>query len=146
MKKKDSEALQARKLITETESLLADQERSLLSSHKLCASDLAILSYLQKKGPRPVNQIAPKVGLTSGSMTSAVQRLGSRDLVATHRDEKDGRKVWVDVTKIGKQTLRQLTAERDQIFGPLFATLTDRESQLITALLKKIRKASRSKK
>ena len=99
MKKKDSEALQIRALITETESLLVTQERALLSSHKLCASDLAILARLLKKGPQPVNQIAPKVGLTSGSMTSAVQRLRTRKLIATHRDRKDGRKVRVEITK-----------------------------------------------
>lgn len=146
MKKKDSEALQARNLIAETESRLAAQERTLLSSHRLCASDLAILSRLQRKGPQPVNQIAPKVGLTSGSMTSAVQRLRKREFIITRRDEKDGRKVWVDITKTGKQTLRHLTADRDQLFGPIFATLSDRENQVLKALLKKIRKTSRSKK
>ena len=146
MKKKDSAALQTRALIAETETLLASQERALLLSHKLCASDLAILSRLQKKGSEPVNQIAPKVGLTSGSMTSAVQRLRKREFIITKRDQKDGRKVRVEITKAGKQVLRQLSSDREQIFAPLFTSLTNRESQLLTALLKKVRKTSRSKK
>ena len=138
--------MQARTLIAETESFLVAQERALLASHKLCPSDLAILSRLQKKGPSPVNQIAPKVGLTSGSMTSAVQRLRKRELITTQRDDKDGRKVRVHITKDGKQALRQLTSDREKLFAPTFATLTNRESQLLAALLKKVRKASRAKK
>jgi MarR family 2-MHQ and catechol resistance regulon transcriptional repressor len=143
MKAKDPEALQARELIAETESLLAAHERSLLSSHKLCASDLAILQRLQKKGPKSVNQIAPKVGLTSGSMTSAVQRLAKRDLIITRPDETDGRKVRVEISKTGKQTLRQVTAERNELLAPLFASLNDREGKVFLALLKKVRKACR---
>ena len=146
MKPRDSEKLQTRDLLAEVESLLATQERALLSSHKLCASDLNILQRLLKKGSKPVNQLAPKVGLTSGSMTSAVQRLRKRELITTHRDEKDGRKVCVQISKTGKQTLRQISNERDALFAPMMGTLSDREGKVLIALLKKIRKVSRSKK
>lgn len=143
MKPKDSPNLQTRDLIAETESLLAARERALLTPYKLCPSDLAILQRLDKKGSKPVNQIGPKVGLTSGSMTTAVQRLRKREMITTRRDEKDGRKVWVEITKAGRQTLRRVTAEREQQFAPLFASLNDREGKVFVALLKKIRKACR---
>lgn len=145
MKSKDTDALPTRDLIAETENLLATQERALLSHHKLCASDLVILHRLQKKGSKPVNQLAPKVGLTSGSMTSAVQRLRKRELITTRRDEQDGRKVWVEISKTGKKTLRQLNAEREKLFRPLFSTLSNREKNVLGALLKKLRKANRTK-
>ncbi|GHC43087.1 winged helix DNA-binding protein [Roseibacillus persicicus] len=143
MKAKEPEALLTRNLIAETESLLAAQERALLADHQLCASDLAILNRLEKKGPRSVNQIAPKVGLTSGSMTTAVQRLKRRHLVTTGKDPKDARKVRVEITSEGQAALKALTAERAALFTPLMASLNPRESKVLVALLKKIRKASR---
>lgn len=146
MKAKDSEALQTRDLIAETESLLAKHERTLLAVHHLCTSDFHILSRLERKGPKSVNQIAPKVGLTSGSMTSAIQRLKKRKFVETCKDKKDGRKVRVQITPNGQQILTQLAAERQKKIAPLMVSLSNRESKVLTALLKKIRKASRSKK
>ncbi len=143
MKSKFSETLQTRELIAETEALLSAHERSLYLSYHLCASDLAILTRLQKKGSKPVNQLAAKVGLTSGSMTTAVQRLQKREMITTNRDEKDGRKVWVEITKKGKQTVRDLTSEREKQFGPIFSSFSDREEKVLVALLKKIRKATR---
>jgi len=144
MKAKDSQTFQIRELLAEMESRLVAQERPAFSSHRLCASDLAILARLQKKGPKAVNQLALKVGLTSGSMSTAVQRLCKRELITTHRDEQDGRKVWVKITKTGKQTLRTLTTEREELVSPLLAELSGREGQILIALLKKIRKSSRA--
>lgn len=143
MKNKDSSPLQVRTLIAQTESLLAARERALFASHGLCTSDLAILRYLQKKGPKSVNQIAPKVGLTSGSMTTATQRLRKREFVTTSRNEKDGRRVSVEITKTGKQSLRALTSEREKLFEPILKNFSDREAKILTGLLKKINKAQR---
>lgn len=143
MKANESEALQARNLIAETESLLAARERTLLATHRLCSSDLAILERLAKKGPKPVNQIAPKVGLTSGSMTTAVQRLKRRQFVTTTRDKKDARKVRVVITPDGQAILETLTTARAAIFTPILHSLNNREGKVLSALLKKLRKASR---
>lgn len=145
MKDKESEIQQTRELMTETEALLCTSERALFASFQLCASDLAILKRLQKKGPKPVNQLAAKVGLTSGSMTTATQRLRKRELITTTRDQKDGRKVWVAISKTGKQTLKELSSEREKLLSPIFTNLSSRERQVLTGLLKKVRKASQTK-
>src|SRR5437764_9168991 len=44
-------------------------------------SDFAVLEMLLHKGPQPVNEIGRRIELTSGAITTAVDRLESRGLV-----------------------------------------------------------------
>jgi MarR family 2-MHQ and catechol resistance regulon transcriptional repressor len=44
-------------------------------------TDFRILEVLLNKGSLPVNKIGPKVNLTLGSISTAVDRLVERDLV-----------------------------------------------------------------
>ncbi|MBK1832573.1 MarR family winged helix-turn-helix transcriptional regulator [Roseibacillus ishigakijimensis] len=143
MKRPDQAALKLRELIAETEIRLAAQERRLLASFEIGPSDLAILSRLRRKGPKPVNQIADKVGLTSGSMTTAIQRLRHQKLVETQPDEEDRRRLQVALTPKGERLLGAASASRDELFATLFRDLSYRESDLLGTLLKKVRKASR---
>src|ERR1700747_3892759 len=61
-------------------------------------TDFRILEVLLNKGPLPVNTIGPKVNLTPGSISTAVDRLVERDLVSrveslgTRVDQAAGRK------------------------------------------------------
>src|SRR5256885_16896148 len=56
--------------------VLADLEKS-----DLGVSDFAVLEVLLHKGPLPVNVIGPKVNLTPGSISVAVDRLVCKSLV-----------------------------------------------------------------
>src|SRR5580698_9344774 len=62
--------------------LAAHAEESLnLSQSGLGNSDFRVLEVLLHKGPLPVNTIGPKVWLTPGSISVAVDRLEKRALV-----------------------------------------------------------------
>ena len=61
-------------------------------------SAYAVLEVLLHKGALPVNAIGEKVLLTSGSMTTAVQRLEKKGLVRRERSEGDARVVLVHLT------------------------------------------------
>ena len=74
------EMFRLRRAIVRAEQSLSEIDREILPDG-LCESDLAILERLARKGARPVNGLARQVGLTSGSMTSAVKRLHRRGLV-----------------------------------------------------------------
>src|SRR5258705_10779535 len=56
-------------------------------------SDFAILEILLHKGPQPVNEIGRRIDLTSGAITTAVDRLESRGLVTreAHRSDRRAR-------------------------------------------------------
>jgi MarR family 2-MHQ and catechol resistance regulon transcriptional repressor len=77
----------------------------------LGGSDFAALEALLHKGPLPVNAIAEKVFLTSGSMTAAVDRLESKGLVQRKADASDRRARVVHLTPKGEALIA--TAFRD---------------------------------
>src|SRR6266446_4165404 len=57
----------------------------------MCLSDFAILEALLHKGPQSVRELARRIDLTSGSMTTAIDRLETRHLV-TREDHATGRR------------------------------------------------------
>jgi MarR family 2-MHQ and catechol resistance regulon transcriptional repressor len=142
--KKGRELLRLRRSLNRAEQALEELERELLGSAKLCASDLEILERLSRKGDSPVNTLAPRVGLTSGSMTTAVQRLLRRGLVATRRDDKDKRVVWVSATEEGQKLATRANAARIKALQNLFGDWSSREQDLLFSLLKRVRKDAQS--
>ena len=107
------ELFRLRRTIARAEQALSEIDRTILPKG-LCESDLAILERLVRKGSRPVNGLARQVGLTSGSMTSAVQRLLRRKLVETKRDGEDKRVVWVSVTRDAEEIVEHFSRKRGE--------------------------------
>src|SRR5437870_7892574 len=69
---------------------------------KLGDSDFRVLEALLHKGPLPVNTIGPKVWLTPGSISVAVDRLVKKGLVS-RKDHPDDRRVrQVELTPKGR--------------------------------------------
>src|SRR5437899_6415381 len=66
-------------------------------------SDFAVLEMLLHKGPQPVNEIGRRIELTSGAITTAVDRLESRGLVTREAHENDRRARIVRLTARGKE-------------------------------------------
>src|SRR6266481_4222092 len=62
-------------------SLVRHAERSIVSLD-MCISDFGVLEVLLHKGRQSVSEIGRRVELTSGSITTAIDRLEQRGLVA----------------------------------------------------------------
>src|SRR5207253_8928817 len=73
-------------------------------------SDFAVMEMLLHKGPQPVNEIGRRIELTSGAITTAVDRLESRGLVTREAHENDRRARIVRLTARGR-------AEAVKVFG-----------------------------
>ena len=142
--KKGRDLLRLRRSLTRAEQALESLERTLLSANGLCPSDLEILERLQRKGARPVNTLASRVGLTSGSMTTAVQRLRRKELVETSRDPKDKRVVWVSITGAGKKLASRTSAARTALLAEVFGPWSGREQAVLTSFLRRLRKDAES--
>src|SRR5437870_8039520 len=54
-----------------------------IESSEVGLSDFAVLEMLLHKGPQPVNEIGRRIELTSGAITTAVDRLESRGLTTS---------------------------------------------------------------
>src|SRR5213082_4237307 len=69
---------------------------------KLGDSDFRVLEVLLHKGPLPVNTIGPKVWLTPGSISVAVDRLVKKRLVGRKERTNDRRVRQVELTAKGR--------------------------------------------
>ena len=110
----------------------------------LGASDFAALEALLHKGPLPVNAIAEKVFLTSGSMTVAVDRLESKGLAQRKADASDRRARVVHLTPKGEALI---AAFRDHAAALERAVegLSQAERAEMIRLLKKLGKGAEGK-
>ena len=73
-------------------------------------SDFGVLEALLHKGPLAIKDLGAKVLLTSGSITTAIDRLERRGLVERGNDENDRRSRIVRLTPLGRQTIRKAFA------------------------------------
>jgi len=101
-------------------------------------SDYAVLEVLLHKGALPVNTIGEKVLLTSGSMTTAVQRLEKKGLVMRERSEGDARVVLVHLTDKGLNMIQEAFAGHAENLDDLFIEFSEDERIQFAGLVRKL--------
>src|SRR6266567_2043558 len=81
-----------------------------IESLDVCLSDFGVMELLLHKGPQPVNEIGRRIALTSGAITTAVDRLEARGLVTREAHESDRRTRIVRLTSRGKEQAAKVFA------------------------------------
>src|SRR5437879_4587197 len=81
-----------------------------IESSEVGLTDFAVMELLLHKGPQPVNEIGRRIELTSGAITTAVDRLESRHLVAREPHPSDRRARIVGLTPRGKEQAGKVLA------------------------------------
>jgi MarR family 2-MHQ and catechol resistance regulon transcriptional repressor len=109
-----------------------------VSALGLGSSDFAVLEVLLHKGSQAVNVIGKKVLLTSGSITAAVDRLESRELVRRTADLTDGRGRIVQLTKKGRHLIERAFQKHAMDMEETIAVLRSVERVELVRLLKKV--------
>jgi MarR family transcriptional regulator, 2-MHQ and catechol-resistance regulon repressor len=103
----------------------------------MCYSDFAVLECLLHKGPLPVNTIGQKVSLTSGSITTAVDRLADRGLVERQDSKTDRRAKIVVLTAEGRKLIKPAFQKHERDMERIADSLTVSERQALLKLAKK---------
>ena len=101
-------------------------------------SDFAVLEVLLNKGPHKVNDIGRRVDLTSGSITTAIDRLENRGLVVRGLDGEDRRSRIVRLTPAGRARIVEVFAEHAAALEVASKGLTKAERKTLIELLKKL--------
>ncbi len=114
-----------------------NKARGHIVSLGLCLSDFAVLEVLLHKGEMRVNQLGAKVLLTSGSITTAVQRLEKAGMVSRKPSQNDGRAIKVGLTAKGKRFIAARFEEHAAVMEQVAAPLSPPERQKLLDLLKK---------
>jgi len=118
-------------------SLLADAEASLKRIH-LCDSDFRVLEALLHRGPLPVNIIGRMVDLTTGSISSAIDRLESKWLVIRKHHPTDRRIRIVELTTKGRQLIEKAFAQHKVDMEKAVSNLSRAERGILVDLLKRL--------
>jgi MarR family transcriptional regulator, 2-MHQ and catechol-resistance regulon repressor len=101
-------------------------------------SDFRVLEVLLHKGPLPVNTIWPKVNLTPGSISVAVDRLHHKGLVRRVENAEDRRIRIVALTPSGRELIVPVFRKHAAAMGKVFSELSSDELQQLESMLKKI--------
>ena len=101
-------------------------------------SDFAILELLLHKGPQPVNRIGRTILLSSGSITTAIDRLEARKLVQRTANADDQRSRLVELTPAGRKLIVPAFDKHCRDMESTMSILQTRERQELLRLLKKL--------
>jgi DNA-binding MarR family transcriptional regulator len=122
----DVEPLQVLSRVARLAAVLDERRAGAFVEHGLQAHEFDVLSVLRRSGEPfelTAGELAARTHVTSGTMTSRLDRLGSRKFVTRHPDPSDGRLVQVRLTPMGRERV-----------DAAFVALLDRERELLTTL------------
>ena len=105
---------------------------------EMCGSDFAVLEALLHRGSLPVNEIGKKVLLTSGSITTAIDRLEAKGLVQRRSSPNDRRAKIVHLTTQGRGLITRAYNAQASDMEKLASDLSTNERATLIRLLKKI--------
>jgi MarR family 2-MHQ and catechol resistance regulon transcriptional repressor len=108
-------------------------------------SEFMILEALLSKGPLLVNDIGRRINLTSGAITTAIDRLEERGLVRRSADDRDRRARIVSLTPSGRALITRTFAAHKARMDAAADTLTRNERQTLINLLKKLGRGAAAK-
>ena len=101
-------------------------------------SDFAVMEMLLHKGPQPVNEIGRRIELTSGAITTAVDRLESLDLVTREAHPSDRRARIVGLTAAGREQATKIFAAHKAAMDSAASGLPKTERAALIELLKRL--------
>jgi MarR family 2-MHQ and catechol resistance regulon transcriptional repressor len=109
-----------------------------IESLEVGLSDFGVMELLLHKGPQPVNEIGRHVALTSGAITTAVDRLESRGLVTREAHPTDRRARIVRLTAEGEAQAAKVFAGHKAAMDSAASGLSKTERAALIQLLKKL--------
>src|SRR5438309_3910297 len=109
-----------------------------IESSEVGLSDFAVMEMLLHKGPQPVNEVGRRIELTSGAITTAVDRLESRGLVTREAHPSDRRARIVRLTAAGKENAARVFAGHKAAMESAASGRSKTERATLIELLKKL--------
>jgi MarR family transcriptional regulator, 2-MHQ and catechol-resistance regulon repressor len=138
MKKKLSDAVHVWLVLNKALQAITRYASAGIQDAGLGDSDFRVLEVLLHKGPLPVNTIGPKVNLTPGSISVAVDRLHDKGLVSRVENADDRRIRIVALTPSGRELIVSVFRKHAAAMGKVFSELSSDELQQLESMLKKL--------
>jgi DNA-binding MarR family transcriptional regulator len=92
---------------------MRDFKPACAEEYKLNRTQGKTLMVLRCKGSRTMSELVCDLNIEKGSMTTVVDHLISRKLALRKRDQKDRRRVIIDLTASGRELAEDLVNEKN---------------------------------
>jgi DNA-binding MarR family transcriptional regulator len=112
--------------------------RALAREAGLTPSQHIILQLVDTLNKPTPGVVAKEASITQATVTSLIDKLEKRSLVARRKDDVDKRRVIVDITAEGTKALREAPDVLQDQFQGRFAKLQDWEQSMIITVLERV--------
>jgi DNA-binding MarR family transcriptional regulator len=117
---------------------LADLHAELLAPLGITDHELSLLLFLGAGEPESQQEAARRLGVDRTTMVALIDALEAKALVARRPDPADRRRNVVELTKTGREVLRDATRASDEAEQRLLGALDDSEAAQLRSLLRRI--------
>lgn len=112
--------------------------RQLSKKVGLTAPQLLVLQAIRDLGEVSISRISAAVSLSQATVTTIIDRLEGRKLVARQRSTVDKRVVHAALTQQGEEMIRAAPRPLQDVFSARFAELEPWEQSMIVAALQRV--------
>jgi len=112
--------------------------RKLAHESELTTSQLLVLQQVSQHGKALPSEVAKAVALKQATVTVVVNKLEDAGLVTRRRDTDDRRRVWIELTDMGRAALESSPDLLQHRFVHGFESLEEWEQSMIIAALERV--------
>lgn len=112
--------------------------KHLAKTTSLTAPQILLLQTIRSKGNMTIGELAACMSLSQATVTTIVDRLEKRQLVARERSTTDKRKVYALLTAGGVEVLKSAPIPLQHQFAQEFDRLQEWEQSMIIAALQRV--------
>lgn len=112
--------------------------KKLMQSFGLTGPQMIILKEIIKSERMQISKLAKNVNLSHATVTSILDRLAKKQYIIRTRDVEDKRKIYVEVSEMGKEVINRAPTLLQEHFIEKFAKLEDWEQSLLLSSLQRI--------
>ncbi len=124
--------------VTRAAQSITDRALAHLSESNLTTSQFAILEALYHLGTLSQVELAQKLLLSTGNITTVIQNLEKRDLVCRQRSTNDQRYMQVSITDSGRKLIADIFPSHVAGIVEIMNVLTPEEQQTLAQLSRKL--------
>jgi len=126
-------AVDTTRLASEMRLVLGQLMRRLRAEHRFSLSQGAVLGRLDREGTKSIGDLALAERVRPQSMTQTIGDLEADGLIARRADPADGRRMLVELTDRGRQTLEADRRQREGWLARAIAEDLSKQEQRVLA-------------
>ncbi|MRI34978.1 MarR family transcriptional regulator [Endozoicomonas sp. OPT23] len=114
------------------------QDKDISRGTGLTPAQLMLMQTVREKFRLTTGELAKEMALTQATVTSILDRLERKELIARERGTDDKRKVWISLTDDGVELMKGAPTTQQDIFVRHFEDMQSWEQSTVVASLERI--------